>query len=63
MLAAILASVIAGGAVGYLTAILALRGVAIGLVGHALFVNGPVDDLEDLTDGVDADLANVGLVE
>lgn len=58
ILAGILASVIAGGAVGYLTAvaITALGAVAIALIGHALFVNGPVDELEDLTDEVDADL-------
>jgi hypothetical protein len=62
VLTGILASVVAGGAVGYLTAvampvaITALGAVAIALIGHALFVNGPVDELEDLTDEVDADL-------
>ena len=55
VLFAIVGSLGMGGAVGALTAvampiaILAFGGVAIGFVGHALFVNGPVDDVEDLT--------------
>jgi hypothetical protein len=28
-------------------------------IGHALFVNGPVDDLKELTNEVDADLVEV----
>lgn len=65
VLAAIIASVIAGGTVGYLTtvpmpiAIVGLGSVAIALIGHALFVNRPVDDPEKLTDEVDADLVEV----
>lgn len=27
--------------------------VAVGLIGHALFVNGPVDEVDDLTDEVE----------
>jgi hypothetical protein len=65
VLVAIVSSVIAGGAVGYLTtvpmpiAIVGLGSVAVALIGHALFVNGPVDDLEELTDEVDADLVEI----
>jgi hypothetical protein len=65
VLGAIIASVVAGGAVGHLTtvpmpiAIVGLGTVAVALIGHALFVNGPVDDLEDLTDEVEADLVEV----
>jgi len=48
-----------GGAVGALTAvampvaIVALGAVAVGIMGHALFVNGPVDDVTDLTEEVE----------
>ena len=48
-----------GGAVGALTAVampvavVALGTVAVGITGHALFVNGPVDDVTDLTEEVE----------
>ncbi|WP_408956711.1 hypothetical protein [Natrinema sp. 74] len=47
-----------GAVVGYATpvpypaAIVALGVVAIGFIAHALFVNGPVDDAEDLTEEI-----------
>ncbi|PCR91871.1 hypothetical protein [Natrinema ejinorense] len=58
VLVAIAASLGAGAVVGYATtipypaAIAALGIVAIGFIGHALFVNGPVDDPADLTEEV-----------
>ncbi|QLH79851.1 hypothetical protein HZS55_22250 [Halosimplex rubrum] len=36
------------------TAVLAAGVVAVALIGHALFVNGPGDGADDLTDEVDA---------
>ena len=48
-----------GGAIGALTsvsmpiAIFLLGGVSIAIIGHALFVNGPVDDVDDLTEEVE----------
>ena len=44
-----------GGAVGVLTpvAVVALGGVAIGIVGRALFVNGPVDGVDDLAEEIE----------
>ena len=44
-----------GGAVGVLTpvAVVALGGVAIGIMGRALFVNGPVDGVDDLAEEVE----------
>jgi hypothetical protein len=59
VLVAVIVSLALGGAVGNLTpvampvAIVLLGGVAIGVMGHAMFVNGPVDDFEDLTQEVD----------
>ena len=59
VLAAILLALLVGGVLGALTsvampvAIVLLGGVAIAVMGHALFVNGPVDDFEDLTEEVD----------
>ena len=47
-----------GGAIGALTpvsmpiAIFLLGSVSIAIIGHALFVNGPVDEVEELTDEV-----------
>jgi hypothetical protein len=41
-------------------AIVLLGAVAIGIMGHATFVNGPVDDLEDLTEEVEVQDAPVG---
>ncbi|WP_435551057.1 hypothetical protein [Natrinema sp. CGMCC1.2065] len=38
-------------------AILALGVVAVAFIGHALFINGPVDDTEDL--GAELDLEEV----
>ncbi|RBI64113.1 hypothetical protein [Halomicrococcus sp. NG-SE-24] len=60
VLAAIFVSLIGGVAVGQLTAIptttTAIAGGFVGvlLVGHGLFVNGPVDAPDDLTDEVDS---------
>jgi hypothetical protein len=48
-----------GGAVGALTpvampvAVVALGGVAIGIMGRALFVNGPVDGVDDLAEEIE----------
>ncbi len=58
VLLAIAASLGTGVLVGYATpvplplAILGLGVVAIAFIGHALFVNGPVDDTEDLAEEV-----------
>ena len=55
----IVASLGLGLAVGALTpvsmpvAVVAFGGVAIVLVGHALFVNGPVDGVDDLAEAVE----------
>ncbi|WP_227134079.1 hypothetical protein [Halorubellus salinus] len=35
------------------TSVTATSLVAVGLIGHGLFVNGPVDDVDDLTDEVE----------
>ncbi|AEH35876.1 hypothetical protein [Halopiger xanaduensis] len=54
-------SLAAGALIGYFTpialevSIAALGVVALAFIGHALFVNGPVDDTEDLTEEVDVD--------
>lgn len=59
VLLAIISSIGTGVVAGFVTALsmtlsVSLFGVvAIALVGHALFVNGPVDDVEDLTDEVE----------
>lgn len=59
VLGAIIGSVLAGAAVGALTpvalpvALIVLGGLGLLFVGHALFVNGPVDDVADLTDRVE----------
>jgi hypothetical protein len=53
-------SMATGGAIGTFTAVpvtvavLAFGLLAIAIIAHGLFVNGPVDDVEDLTDEVDA---------
>ena len=50
-----------GALIGYATpiaieaSIVALGAVAIAFIGHALFVNGPVDEVEDLTEEVPAE--------
>lgn len=65
VLVAIIVSLAIGGAVGVLTpvampiAIVLLGAVAIGFMGHAMFVNGPVDHPEDLTEEVDLEDAPV----
>lgn len=65
VLVAIISSLAVGGAVGALTsvampvAIVLLGGVSIALMGHAMFVRGPVEDLEDLTEEVDLEDAPV----
>ena len=59
VLVAIISSLAVGGAIGAFTsvsmpiAIVLLGAVAIAFMGHAMFVNGPVDDIEDLTEEVD----------
>ena len=58
VLVCIAASLGLGAGIGYATpvaielSIAALGVVAIGFIAHALFVNGPVDEPEDLTDEV-----------
>lgn len=60
VLGAILGSLVVGGLLGAFTpvqmpiAIVLLGAVAIGVMGHAMFVNGPVDDLDDLTQEVES---------
>ncbi|WP_336134717.1 hypothetical protein [Natronomonas amylolytica] len=69
VLAGIILSLATGGAIGALTsvsmplAIAVLGAVSIALMGHAMFVRGPVDDFEDLTDEVDIEDASVPLVD
>ncbi|WP_254839734.1 hypothetical protein [Natronomonas marina] len=59
VLVGIIAPLGVGGAVGALTAvampvaIVALGAVSVGVMGHALFVNGPVDRPADLTQEVE----------
>lgn len=59
VLLCIAASLAAGAVIGIATpiafevAIAGLGIVAIGFIGHALFVNGPVDELEELTEEVE----------
>ena len=65
VLGGIIASVAVGAVIGALTAIEMVVSVvfasafAVALIGHALFVRGPVDQLEDLTDEVEG----IGLIE
>ncbi|WP_306054601.1 hypothetical protein [Natronococcus wangiae] len=59
VLISIAASLAVGVLVGYATpvalevAIVGLGVVAIAIIGHALFVNGPVDEVDDLTEEVE----------
>lgn len=59
ILLGIISTVGVGVAVGLVTPLsmplgVSLFGVgAVGLIGHALFINGPVDDIEDLTKEVE----------
>ena len=59
VLGGIIASVAVGAVIGALTAIemvvsvVLASGFAVALIGHALFVRGPVDQLEDLTNEVE----------
>jgi hypothetical protein len=59
VLLGIVASLAAGAAVGAFTPVavttstLAFGLVAVALIGHGMFVNGPVDDPEDLTEEVE----------
>ena len=61
VLACIAASLGLGAGIGYVTPIalepaVAVFGlVAIGVISHALFVNGPVDEPEDLTDELEVE--------
>jgi hypothetical protein len=65
VLGGIIASVAVGAVIGALTAIemvvsvVLASGFAVALIGHALFVRGPVDQLEDLTNEVEG----IGLIE
>ena len=58
VLAAVLASVV-GATVGYLTAVSAVSSIvlacaiAAAVIYHAIFVNGPVEGVDDLTEEVD----------
>jgi hypothetical protein len=60
VLLGVVTSMAAGVGVGILTdvplttSVTVLALVAVALIGHGLFVNGPVDDVEDLADDVDA---------
>ncbi|WP_122088822.1 hypothetical protein [Halalkalicoccus subterraneus] len=60
VLGAIFVSLLVGALVGAYTAVSILVAtvvactVAVGMIGHALFVRGPVDALEDLSEEVDA---------
>ena len=60
ILAAVAASLLIGLVVGYATSVsflLAVLGaslVAIAVIGHGMFVNGPVDEFADLADEVEA---------
>jgi hypothetical protein len=59
VLLAIISSIGVGVVVGFvtplsMTLVVSLFGlVAIALIGHALFVNGPVDEVKDLTEEVE----------
>lgn len=59
VLLGVLASLLFGGAIGAFTAVgtvpavVASAALAIGLIAHALFVRGPVNRIEDLTDEVE----------
>lgn len=62
------ASLALGAAIGLLTPVavglsLPLTSlVALAVIGHALFVNGPVDDVEDLAEEVDPETVPGGAV-
>lgn len=59
ILVAILGSLVVGLGIGYLTpiplylAVFALAILGVLLIGHALFVRGPVEDVGDLTEEVE----------
>ncbi len=59
VLAGIIGAIGLGGVIGAFTmvempvAIVGLGGVSIGIMGHAMFVNGPIDDVDDLTEEVE----------
>jgi hypothetical protein len=69
VLVAIILSLATGGVIGAVTsvsmplAIVALGAVSIAFMGHAMFIRGPVDDFEDLTNEVDVEEAPVPLVD
>lgn len=70
VLGAIIGALVFGGLVGAFTAIrmpiaiVVVGAVAIALMGHAMFVNGPVDQLDDLTEEVEAEpITDVPLLE
>ena len=59
VLTGIIAAIGLGGLIGAVTwvamplAIAGLGAVSIGIMGHAMFVNGPIDDLDDLAEDVE----------
>lgn len=65
VLVAIVGALGLGGVVGAVTpismpvALVVLGGIAIAVMGHAMFVNGPVDEFDDLNDEVDLEDAPV----
>ncbi len=59
VLVGIISALGVGGAIGALTpvampaAVVVFGAVAVGIMGHGLFVNGPVDGVNDLTEEVE----------
>jgi len=59
VLAGVIAAIGLGGLVGTFTwirmpfAIAGLGAVAVAIMGHAMFVKGPIDEFEDLTEAVE----------
>lgn len=59
LLLGVLGSLLAGVGIGVLTpvplstSVPVLAVVAVALIGHGLFVNGPVDEIDDLTEEVE----------
>jgi hypothetical protein len=59
VLLGIVAAMLVGVVVGFTTPVAPTTSVtltslvAVGFIGHGLFVNGPVDDVDDLTDEVE----------
>jgi len=59
LLLGVMGSLLAGVAIGFLTpvpvttSVPVLALVAVALIGHGLFVNGPVDEIDDLAEEVE----------